>query len=848
MVETAPPKGSTARQTKKAPQKAAPKTSEPNQPSGTRRASTGAGKENIIHGTAKRTRTGQSDTPDTMLGSDPVQDGDAQPPKPKLTITFKRGPEFNADDYDLIIVPYDRDGIPKELMAQPPFNDERVYSEILMATSKFEAPIATLPSFKLLLLYTDRFEFPSLERSIRRNAASLEQFINISDVVRILDFVSSAAPDHDQIFLTLFGPTDALVPPKEAIEYDLRTISPPNPETLSILKGRFQKFINDLGLLEYSFIGFDHQAQAKADTRPHFLADHATDEDLLGYHPYALGIAAFVKDERTELPLTIAIDGAWGKGKSSLMKMVRNELDPKWRDGERELPHMGWWHGLWATITSPFRILWIWLLSFTAFKADIPAKHDERRFVTAFVNAWRHGKGTQLKARIVSELLQTMTARFGPDFLLRLELKRLDRVGLFTAAAKSVLTNAITLGIVSLCSAVLVGALWLGREIPLLPAGWVATLTAKKEATTLFALLGNALLFAWERRPSVKLDDYLKTPDYLKLAGDDAQIEDDFHRILAALKERDCHLALFVDDLDRCSPGECAAVVEALNTFFGGEKNECLFILGMHREMVASALEVAYEKLVVKINTAPMLAEQKPFGRRFLEKIVQFVVALPEPDEAATQKFLDALTADKKRGSLEDIKALEAAQQKEAHVAERRGFVNRSAESFLPKILKGSFIQKGMVDTTDAMLERFEARGLDVAQMIREANKLTDLKDRIEDIKNADENEYVAAFLEVRAAIRSNPRQYKRFFNKLRFYRFLRAADETPIFIDACEAVLALEHPDLHYQVMKSAGGFHEFAVTATNSKNQATKELLDQLDSQAGFKQLRAKLAAAGQ
>jgi len=797
-----------------------------------------------------RKKTAQTEQPLEEAAPDaspePALDSDSK----TLQISVSQELDFKADDYDLIILPYGKTKIPVEFERHEMFADGRLMPEVLAATSKFEAPYGYVGAGNILLIksataskfygeelgfvvqqlasapseqpfrildctdYTQPGAWP-LGQHLRRAAQTLARFsgrfeltliVTASSMARIDDYVAElrAAPLYPFDFAAL-----SIQMPEGGTDQTFDT--PPEPKKID-------------------------------DTRTHFLADHATDEDLLGYHPYAMGIASFVKDRDTALPLTIAIDGAWGKGKSSLMKMLRNELDPNRPTTDTIQPRKSWLEGAGV----PFRLVWIWLRSFFALKADIPADTDERRFATVFINAWRHGKGSQLKARIVDEILTTMTARFGPAFLLRLQMKRLDRMGLLETATKALFTSSLVLLPILFLSILLLGALWISPEASVLPESWVSFFAQQKGASSLGVVLTNVFLFAWKRKPSLKLDDYLRAPDYTKLAGDDAEIEDDFRRILEALEERGCSLALFIDDLDRCSPKECADVVEVLNTFFGSEGRECLFILGMHREMVASALDVAYKDLVEKIEANDLLFEQRPFGRRFLEKIVQFVVALPEPDDNATEDFLNALTAGRRRGHLEEIKALEKAQAREK--TDSAGTAQTTVDllqKYVRPLMPG--LSGAIFDaTTDSILERLEAQGVNIEQAKAEARKMAELKDRIEARKNANENEYVVAFKEVREVIRANPRQYKRFFNKLRFYRLLNVAEDNPMFVDACEAVLALEHPELHYRTVKASGSFLDFALVTSKPGGRPTaiKELLDELDGKPGLKALREKLA----
>jgi hypothetical protein len=65
---------------------------------------------------------------------------------------------------------------------------------------------------------------------------------------------------------------------------------------------------------------------------------------------YAEALAAFIASEDTTTPLVIGIDAPWGHGKTSLMHMIRNELNPKrpW--------YLRFW--LWLKLQS-WRIRWL---------------------------------------------------------------------------------------------------------------------------------------------------------------------------------------------------------------------------------------------------------------------------------------------------------------------------------------------------------------------------------------------------------------------------------------------------------------------------------------------------------
>ena len=50
------------------------------------------------------------------------------------------------------------------------------------------------------------------------------------------------------------------------------------------------------------------------------------DPDPLGFRNLALSVSRFLRNENTVAPITIAITGDWGSGKSSIMNLLRRDL------------------------------------------------------------------------------------------------------------------------------------------------------------------------------------------------------------------------------------------------------------------------------------------------------------------------------------------------------------------------------------------------------------------------------------------------------------------------------------------------------------------------------------------
>ena len=84
--------------------------------------------------------------------------------------------------------------------------------------------------------------------------------------------------------------------------------------------------------------GLDEEARERKALNDKPLDD--VDKDALGFRDYVFALRDFIASQSTTTPLTISINGAWGSGKSSLMRMLQKQLEPA------PLPRFQWLKGV----------------------------------------------------------------------------------------------------------------------------------------------------------------------------------------------------------------------------------------------------------------------------------------------------------------------------------------------------------------------------------------------------------------------------------------------------------------------------------------------------------------------
>lgn len=99
----------------------------------------------------------------------------------------------------------------------------------------------------------------------------------------------------------------------------------------------------------------------------------------------------------------------------------------------------------------------------------------------------------------------------------------------------------------------------------------------------------------------------------------------DVFRGKSKLGSRTVYLAIFVDDLDRCLPDVAITILERIKNHLSVK--ECVFILGINRNVVYQSIRKKYEGLNID-------------GRQHLEKIIQYSIGVPEPSVEQLEEFV----------------------------------------------------------------------------------------------------------------------------------------------------------------------------------------------------------------
>ncbi|HYR30047.1 MAG TPA: P-loop NTPase fold protein [Thermoanaerobaculia bacterium] len=322
------------------------------------------------------------------------------------------------------------------------------------------------------------------------------------------------------------------------------------------------------------------EEQSIADRLVSDRALEAGDPDAMNLRSIAHGISRFLRNDKTVPPLTVAITGEWGSGKSSLMNLLKADL--------REFG---------------FRPVWF--------------------------NAWHHQK----EQHFLASLVQAIRTEAAPPWwhvpfrarLLWLRGKRhpllvavLALVAGFIAQRVAVASQGDLLRGDTLADYLVAVTDWLGAEFAAL-VGIVSAGAALWKGFNTFAAKPAALLASMSGQP--------------KLGDLDAEISfrgrfaPEFRDVTRALGQRP--LVIFIDDLDRCQPESVREMLEAIN--FLVTSGDCFVVLGIDRTRVERYLNLAFGAA----------AEGEPnFAANYLDKLINIEVPVPAPNDRQALSIL----------------------------------------------------------------------------------------------------------------------------------------------------------------------------------------------------------------
>lgn len=330
--------------------------------------------------------------------------------------------------------------------------------------------------------------------------------------------------------------------------------------------------------------------------------DNASFEDKLGRKGFAQALAEQInriwdelRDSRKKASFIMHVHGPWGSGKTSLLNLMRSELQPQQKPNA---PGSG--SGRWIVIDfnawQQQRIdpPWWTLLDFIYRQsvAQLKTHHGKYRrawWIQVREQWWRFagGRGHILTAFVVFVLLLALSA---PTW-----------VGVMTSPGTAPLTSTAESAKAISGIVALLGTIWSGILI-----------------ATRFVFLNSAR----------------SAQSFMQQASDPmAAVSSHFHRLVGMIGQP---VIIYIDDLDRCQQAYVVQLLEGMQTLFNDSR--VVYVVTADRRWLYTCFENTYKQFADSVKEPG-----RRLGALFLEKAFEFSVSLPRLSREMKEAYWDFL-------------------------------------------------------------------------------------------------------------------------------------------------------------------------------------------------------------
>lgn len=393
--------------------------------------------------------------------------------------------------------------------------------------------------------------------------------------------------------------------------------------------------------------------QAKASIGELGVSDDPIEKpagDRLRFAPLARGVAYFLINPKTQAPLTLAVTGPWGVGKSSLMRLIRTEL----RAAQFPTIWFNAWHqqseqSLLASLLESIRRQAApsmldpqgWLFRVRLLTIRLVQRFRDRPVVAstlALLTVAAIGWALVDTPREVNKP-ETPAVTAAPRGSFSLELPGYKISGSVTPSGPSQEKEPDLIEFSDISGSLERIAERLRHYAPQ-TAGILALLGALlgpiRAGLVSFGVDPGRMIAA--SSPDATLADLRAQTSFRE------RFAKEFEQVTAALGEQR-KLVLFIDDLDRCDPAKVVEMLQAANYLVTAGR--CVIIMGFAPDYVRTSINLQYADLIEGLNSVDPLhaasatpAKRRDFAINYLEKLVNIEIPVPDPSSSYSANLI----------------------------------------------------------------------------------------------------------------------------------------------------------------------------------------------------------------
>ncbi len=330
--------------------------------------------------------------------------------------------------------------------------------------------------------------------------------------------------------------------------------------------------------------------------------------DRLGFVPLVNALRRFLDNRDTEPPVVISVNGPWGSGKSSVMKMLVSELKK----------------------TGRFRSVWF--------------------------NAWRYHKEEQILAAFLQTVAQDLSRGWPLPFAFRLGWARFKGFSYTRHLAFFALLAAVVGGVFhpEIFDKV---AKMLSSPTPEMVSKTTEYQWVVNTSWGALSVGWAVWLYKMSKPFRLQFKKLYEVEDQSKRVGFIEDFSREFKLFREAVGEK--KFLIVIDDLDRCPPDKVIEVLKTINLIIssGEGAGRSFFVLGYDQKYILNSIEHHFKEVA-------KLPVDRGFAQEYLKKMVNLSVSVPQttPDGVAVlledidQCRVKAAERKKRRGLSEDAR------------------------------------------------------------------------------------------------------------------------------------------------------------------------------------------------
>ncbi|MGH3830176.1 MAG: P-loop NTPase fold protein [Pseudonocardiaceae bacterium] len=358
-------------------------------------------------------------------------------------------------------------------------------------------------------------------------------------------------------------------------------------------------------------------------------------------------------------PTVISVEGAWGSGKTTLMRLLKNKIGSRLSGDKNRVT---------AKRLTPARAIKI--LNHASKEenlAELNTRRARNGNLAIWFDPWAHQSGEQIWAGLAQAIMKSAKPVLYPDlnsseqYWYRRNVGRVDGQAVSRKLRRGAVSPLFRVGVATIILPVL-AQLILKLDAKPLDLRILGLHLNKLMAVLLFLIpsvlfvcgfVHSLARYYWGRAASI-LDPalvvgplqpadptVLRDPFYGARSGYLYLVQHDVEHILANLAEQGYTVIVFIDDLDRCAPPMTAAVFEAINLFLSGMLPPARFVIGLDPAVIAEHINQSYTEF------QDLPASRHPgdpsLGWTFLRKLIQLSVPLPIPADDKVASLLEGM-------------------------------------------------------------------------------------------------------------------------------------------------------------------------------------------------------------